>query len=229
MARNIILKELGLEERYVAGADDQTGLGSITRFRAADPPQAVAVARAGGPAGRRGPGYPREKGMGAPQELGRSCRLHVRKSRKGYRVTNPRPAAWHWAAAGETKPAECSRGTAKRRKRRAVGRAAGRAAGGRSALIVPRKNNCRYTHPLDSEGHKRAVSSWGLLGLLGLDKWLVPIDDATRSPFAPYGLSGIMLVPPSCSSPSSASTRFPHTPKRRVIRVATCPSAFWFR
>jgi basic amino acid/polyamine antiporter, APA family len=26
-----------------------------------------------------------------------------------------------------------------------------------------------------------------------LNKWLVPIDDATRSPFAPYGLSGIML------------------------------------
>jgi APA family basic amino acid/polyamine antiporter len=46
---------------------------------------------------------------------------------------------------------------------------------------------------VEAEGHKRAVSSWGLLGLIGLDRWLVPIDDATRSPFAPYGLSGIML------------------------------------
>ncbi len=51
----------------------------------------------------------------------------------------------------------------------------------------------RLLPKVEAEGHKRAVSSWGLLGLLGLDKWLVPIDDATRSPFAPYGLSGIML------------------------------------
>jgi amino acid transporter len=34
---------------------------------------------------------------------------------------------------------------------------------------------------------------WGLLGLLGLDQWLTSIDDSVRSPFAPYGLSGIML------------------------------------
>ena len=32
-----------------------------------------------------------------------------------------------------------------------------------------------------------------MLGLLGLNRWLLPIDDATRSPFMPYGLSGIML------------------------------------
>jgi APA family basic amino acid/polyamine antiporter len=35
--------------------------------------------------------------------------------------------------------------------------------------------------------------NWGLLGEMGLDRWLLPIDDATRSPFAPYGLPGIML------------------------------------
>ena len=29
--------------------------------------------------------------------------------------------------------------------------------------------------------------------MLGLNRWLLPIDDATRSPFMPYGLSGIML------------------------------------
>jgi amino acid transporter len=34
---------------------------------------------------------------------------------------------------------------------------------------------------------------WGVLGLLGLDQWLTSIDDSLRSPFAPYGLSGIML------------------------------------
>lgn len=42
-------------------------------------------------------------------------------------------------------------------------------------------------------GKRKAVDSWGILGLLGLNRWLIPIDDATRSPFAPYGLSGIML------------------------------------
>jgi APA family basic amino acid/polyamine antiporter len=35
--------------------------------------------------------------------------------------------------------------------------------------------------------------SWGILGALGLNRWLLPIDNATRSPFMPYGLSGIML------------------------------------
>jgi len=29
--------------------------------------------------------------------------------------------------------------------------------------------------------------------LLGLNRWLVPLDDSVRSPFVPYGLSGIML------------------------------------
>lgn len=46
---------------------------------------------------------------------------------------------------------------------------------------------------VEAAGHKKAVASWGLLGVLGLDRWLVPIDDAVRSPFAPYGISGIML------------------------------------
>jgi APA family basic amino acid/polyamine antiporter len=46
---------------------------------------------------------------------------------------------------------------------------------------------------LREEGEKEAGSHWGLLGEVGLNRWLTPIDDATRSPFAPYGLSGIML------------------------------------
>jgi APA family basic amino acid/polyamine antiporter len=37
------------------------------------------------------------------------------------------------------------------------------------------------------------VQKWGLLGLLGLNRWLLSIDDTLRSSFAPYGLSGIML------------------------------------
>jgi APA family basic amino acid/polyamine antiporter len=48
--------------------------------------------------------------------------------------------------------------------------------------------------PVVREEEKPAeVKSWGILGTLGLNRWLVPIDDATRSPFMPYGLSGIML------------------------------------
>jgi amino acid transporter len=50
--------------------------------------------------------------------------------------------------------------------------------------IVPRIHAARET---------KAADSWGILGLLGLNRWLLPIDDATRSSFMPYGLSGIML------------------------------------
>ena len=46
---------------------------------------------------------------------------------------------------------------------------------------------------LREEAPEAAVRKWGILGLLGLDRWLVPIDDATRSPFIPYGFSGLML------------------------------------
>jgi APA family basic amino acid/polyamine antiporter len=37
------------------------------------------------------------------------------------------------------------------------------------------------------------AAKWGVLGLFGLDRWLVGLDDGVRSPFAPYGLSGVML------------------------------------
>jgi basic amino acid/polyamine antiporter, APA family len=40
---------------------------------------------------------------------------------------------------------------------------------------------------------KKATEKWGLLGEIGINRWLLPLDDATRSRFAPYGLSGIML------------------------------------
>jgi amino acid transporter len=43
------------------------------------------------------------------------------------------------------------------------------------------------------EGVNKATEKWGLLGEMGIDKELVPIDNATRSPFAPYGLSGIIF------------------------------------
>jgi APA family basic amino acid/polyamine antiporter len=36
-------------------------------------------------------------------------------------------------------------------------------------------------------------AKWGLLTLLGIDRWLLPLDEQVRCSFAPYGLSGIML------------------------------------
>jgi hypothetical protein len=44
------------------------------------------------------------------------------------------------------------------------------------------------------EGPKKAVAKWGMFGLLGLNERLSKIDDSFRSPFAPFGLSGIMLA-----------------------------------
>jgi APA family basic amino acid/polyamine antiporter len=39
----------------------------------------------------------------------------------------------------------------------------------------------------------KEADSWGLLGWLGLNRWLVPVDNSTRTSFSPYGLSGVML------------------------------------
>jgi len=41
---------------------------------------------------------------------------------------------------------------------------------------------------LKGDGHK-----WGALAVLGVKQWIKPIDDSTRSPFFPYGLSGVMV------------------------------------
>src|SRR5262245_14345281 len=37
------------------------------------------------------------------------------------------------------------------------------------------------------------AQKWGMLGLFGLNRLLVGLDDGVRTPFAPYGLSGVML------------------------------------
>jgi len=37
------------------------------------------------------------------------------------------------------------------------------------------------------------TEGWGLLGTLGLHHWFGGADEATRSPFLPFGLSGVML------------------------------------
>ena len=51
----------------------------------------------------------------------------------------------------------------------------------------------RLTPELRREGEKKEMENWGLLGYMGINSWLRPVDDATRTPFMPYGLSGLML------------------------------------
>jgi amino acid transporter len=41
---------------------------------------------------------------------------------------------------------------------------------------------------------EKQTAKWGLLGSLGLNRWLIPIDDAVRGPFSPYGLAGIIFA-----------------------------------
>jgi APA family basic amino acid/polyamine antiporter len=43
------------------------------------------------------------------------------------------------------------------------------------------------------EEMKGEESKWGLISVLGLNHWIEPLDDRARSPFLPYGLSGIMV------------------------------------
>jgi amino acid transporter len=46
---------------------------------------------------------------------------------------------------------------------------------------------------LRQEAPKRIAEGWGILGYLGLNERLAAIDDATRSNFMPFGISGLML------------------------------------
>src|SRR5262249_46228378 len=39
---------------------------------------------------------------------------------------------------------------------------------------------------------EKSTERWGLLGYLGVSNWLTALDDQVRSPFLPYGFSGIM-------------------------------------
>lgn len=43
------------------------------------------------------------------------------------------------------------------------------------------------------KGQEKTAEKWGMIGQLGLNDKLVPLDEQTRSNFTPYGLSGIML------------------------------------
>jgi APA family basic amino acid/polyamine antiporter len=41
---------------------------------------------------------------------------------------------------------------------------------------------------------KSDADKWGLVSVLGLNRWLEPLDDRTRSPFMPFGLTGILVA-----------------------------------
>jgi amino acid transporter len=51
----------------------------------------------------------------------------------------------------------------------------------------------RLFEKVKEEAETRVTEKWGILGLVGLNRWLVPIDDSVRGPFAPYGLAGIIF------------------------------------
>lgn len=54
----------------------------------------------------------------------------------------------------------------------------------RTSLIVDQANK---------DAPAQAAKKWGLLGYLGINDSLISIDDSVRTPFMPYGLSGLML------------------------------------
>jgi APA family basic amino acid/polyamine antiporter len=51
----------------------------------------------------------------------------------------------------------------------------------------------RLIEKAEKEAPALRNEKWGLLAFLGLDKQLTAIDDSFRTPFTPYGFSGIML------------------------------------
>jgi amino acid transporter len=51
----------------------------------------------------------------------------------------------------------------------------------------------RLLKEVEKKAPDKAAEKWGMLGQLGLNKALERIDDSVRTPFIPYGLSGIML------------------------------------
>ena len=73
------------------------------------------------------------------------------------------------------------------RQSRARRRNAPQGAPGNRATSSPRRKLTEI------KGMKGEASKWGLISLLGLNRWLEPLDDRARSPFMPYGLSGIMV------------------------------------
>jgi basic amino acid/polyamine antiporter, APA family len=41
---------------------------------------------------------------------------------------------------------------------------------------------------------KSDADKWGMMSVLGLNRWLEPLDDRTRNPFMPFGVTGILVA-----------------------------------
>jgi amino acid transporter len=63
----------------------------------------------------------------------------------------------------------------------------------RAPIEEDRKVVARLLAEVEDKAPEKAAEKWGLLGNLGVNQALERIDDSVRSPFIPYGLSGIML------------------------------------
>jgi basic amino acid/polyamine antiporter, APA family len=46
----------------------------------------------------------------------------------------------------------------------------------------------------DIKALKSDTDKWGLISVLGLNRWLEPLDERTRSPFMPFGFTGILVA-----------------------------------
>ena len=46
----------------------------------------------------------------------------------------------------------------------------------------------------DIKALKSDEEKWGMISVLGLNRWLDPLDNRVRSPFMPFGISGIMVA-----------------------------------
>ncbi|HZT79062.1 MAG TPA: amino acid permease [Gemmataceae bacterium] len=60
-------------------------------------------------------------------------------------------------------------------------------------LFYVSQSNWTGVPPSERLHAESATEKWGILGYVGLDRFLLPIDNSVRTNFTPYGLSGIML------------------------------------
>ncbi len=67
------------------------------------------------------------------------------------------------------------------------------------AELLPQQGSAERKHldkildKAEDNAREKAVENWGMIGEVGLNDKLEPLDESTRSNFTPYGFSGIML------------------------------------
>jgi hypothetical protein len=94
------------------------------------------------------------------------------------------------------------------------------------------KKGVEYILARAREGaEEEAVSKWGILAKVGLNRWLGQIDSSTppAATSSPTACRASWSAPPWSSSPSLASTVSRRTPRKPSGPSATCRSASWRR